>query len=139
MSTLTLSFCSPAQTKIYPEIATVVIPGCEGSIGVLPRHATMSVMLEPGLVTITPEKVYFIAGGIAHITPETCLIVTDHFQRAEEADTLVLEEQLRQHHDDLAGIEIDYKRRALEEEIKILEQQIAVLRKLGLPQNNKPK
>ena len=60
----------------------VVIPALEGDMGVMLRHSAMIVQLKRGTVTVfsdgnKPSERFYVDGGIAHITPENLMILSD--------------------------------------------------------------
>ena len=60
----------------------VVIPALEGDMGVMLRHSAMIVQLKRGTVTVFSDgqkaaSRFYVDGGIAHITPDTLMILSD--------------------------------------------------------------
>ena len=61
------------------DVDVVVLPGMDGQLGILPRHAPIITVLQPGEIIIRKggeEFPFAVSGGFAQITPE----------RAEEID-----------------------------------------------------
>jgi len=95
--TLTLRVITPERIALDREVASVRLPGLDGSIGVLPRHAPMVAALEPGLVRYrTPsgadEEALFVAGGFAEVRGATLRVVSP----AGEAPAEIDEERARE-------------------------------------------
>jgi F-type H+-transporting ATPase subunit epsilon len=71
----------PEDLLFSGEAEMVQAPGAEGEFGVLPGHAPMVVLLQPGLVKIRglshENRVVFITGGVAEITAAGCVILAD--------------------------------------------------------------
>ncbi|OFW68900.1 MAG: hypothetical protein A2621_04955 [Alphaproteobacteria bacterium RIFCSPHIGHO2_01_FULL_41_14] len=110
----------------------VVLPGIEGKIGVLPRHAPLAVKLRSGIVSLHKKgglwRHYFVWGGLASIDQEGCQIFTETFTLLDELDPLVLAEDLERYHNDLAGVTIEDERRAIDYKIAIAEAMIQAIK-----------
>ena len=62
------------------DVDIVVLPGEEGQLGVLPRHARIVTLLEPGEVLTRKsgeETSLVISGGFAQIGPDQVTILAD--------------------------------------------------------------
>ena len=69
----------------------VVIPALEGDMGVMLRHSAMIVQLKRGTVTIFSDGQkashrFYVDGGIAHITPNELMILSDMGCNLDELD-----------------------------------------------------
>lgn len=67
----------------------VLLPGSEGVMGILPRHAPALTALKFGVVTVRAqgqEEHFTIAGGIAEIQPTIITILADAAENVEEID-----------------------------------------------------
>lgn len=72
----------------------VVVPGVDGDMGVMLRHSPMIVQLRRGTVTVFPDgktvsQRFYVDGGIAHITPESLVVLSDlacDLESLDEAD-----------------------------------------------------
>ena len=74
----------------------VLMPAYEGQIGVLPNHAPMLSMLEPGVITVRGEHkeyVFIVSGGIVEIQPDQVTILADTAGNVEEIDIIRAEEE----------------------------------------------
>lgn len=68
---------------------SVVVPGSEGEMGVLPRHTPLLTTLDLGFVRVRnagEEMVFTIAGGVMEVRPEIVTILADVGERVEEID-----------------------------------------------------
>jgi len=71
------------------EVDTLIAPGVEGQLGVLPRHAAFMTMLQPGelrLVKGDEEIVLAVTGGFLEVRENKVMILADAAERAEEID-----------------------------------------------------
>ncbi len=80
------------------DVDMVVLPGEEGQLGVLPRHARIVTLLEPGEVLARKsgdETSLAISGGFAQIGPDSVTVLSDAAEYAEEIDVARAEEARR--------------------------------------------
>ena len=80
------------------DVDIVVLPGEEGQLGVLPRHARIVTLLQPGEVLTRKsgeETSLAISGGFAQIGPESVTILSDAAEYAEDIDMSRAEEARR--------------------------------------------
>lgn len=71
------------------DVDIVVLPGEEGQLGVLPRHARIVTLLQPGEVLARKsgeETALAISGGFAQIGPDSVTILSDAAEYAEDID-----------------------------------------------------
>ncbi|MCJ7622263.1 MAG: ATP synthase F1 subunit epsilon [Anaerolineaceae bacterium] len=67
----------------------VVLPGQDGTIGILPNHSPVLTVLEYGVITVRTDKVeqYFtVAGGVAEVLPDHVTVLADAAENVEEID-----------------------------------------------------
>jgi F-type H+-transporting ATPase subunit epsilon len=67
----------------------VVIPGMEGQMGILPKHAPVLTALNYGIITVkmkNMEEHFTVAGGIAEVLPDKVTILADAAENVEEID-----------------------------------------------------
>ncbi len=71
------------------DVDLVVLPGIDGQLGVLPRHAPIVTALQAGeiLARKAGEEVsMLVSGGFAQVSPEAVVVLADAAERAEEID-----------------------------------------------------
>jgi F-type H+-transporting ATPase subunit epsilon len=86
---LTLRVITPDRIALDTQVESVRVPGADGQIGILPRHAAMVAALDPGVLRYRAEgkeHLLFISGGFAEVRGETVRVVTEAGERAEEID-----------------------------------------------------
>ena len=89
MATMNLSVVTPVGSLVDTEVLEVTVPGAAGTFGVYPNHQPALIMLGGGALTYQgPEDSgeVLIRGGVAEISGDTILIITDHAELPEEAD-----------------------------------------------------
>jgi F-type H+-transporting ATPase subunit epsilon len=76
-----LEIVSPAKLLLSRDVEMVVMPGYEGDLAAMEKHAPMITLLRGGVVTIyeggNATDRFFVGGGFAEITPERCTILAD--------------------------------------------------------------
>jgi F-type H+-transporting ATPase subunit epsilon len=96
-----------AERLVYSEeVDEVVAPGVEGQLGILPHHAPLMTMLEPGELMVKKdgdELNLAISGGFMEVRPDHVIILADSAERAEEIDIARAEEARKRAQEALAG------------------------------------
>ena len=86
---LTLRVITPDRIALDTTADSVVFPGVDGLIGVLPRHAAMVAALDAGPLTYTAggtKHTLFISGGFAEVRDNTVRFVTQAGELAQHID-----------------------------------------------------
>jgi len=80
-----------AERAVYSDEADVVVaPGVEGELSILPRHAPLLTMLQPGELRIRKgdqEVDLAVSGGFLEVAQDRVIVLADTAERAEEIDT----------------------------------------------------
>jgi F-type H+-transporting ATPase subunit epsilon len=88
-----------AERMVYSEdIDALVAWGMEGQLGILPHHAPLMTMLQPGdlMIRKNKEEDYFaISGGFLEVRPDKVIILADACERADEINMARAEEAKR--------------------------------------------
>ncbi|HEX75122.1 MAG TPA: F0F1 ATP synthase subunit epsilon [Dehalococcoidia bacterium] len=95
MATLRLEITTAERQVFVDDVNLVVAPGIEGQLGILPHHAPLMTMLQPGelLVRKDSEETYMtITGGFLEVRPDKVIVLADACERAEEIDIARAEE-----------------------------------------------
>ena len=85
-----LEIVTPVRRVFEAEVSEVVLPGAEGSFGVLPGHAPMLTGLAAGVAVAKGsfgEQVLAINDGFAEVTGDRVLVMAETCEKAEEIDT----------------------------------------------------
>jgi F-type H+-transporting ATPase subunit epsilon len=79
-----------AERLVYSDDVNMVIAwGTEGQLGILPHHAPLITMLQPGELIIRKddgESYLAVSGGFLEVRPEKVVILADACERADEID-----------------------------------------------------
>jgi F-type H+-transporting ATPase subunit epsilon len=92
-----LSIVTPESLVFAGTVDSVLIPGSEGQIGVLPKHAPLVTTLQPGEISYRHEKQdhYLVVGeGFVEITQEKVIVLTDMAAHEREIDEKLEEQAL---------------------------------------------
>ena len=88
-----------AERMVYSDDVNIVIAwGLEGQLAILPHHAPLMTMLQPGELIIKNdnEETYMaVSGGFLEVRPDKVIILADACERAEEIDLARAEEAKR--------------------------------------------
>ncbi|HLF95853.1 MAG TPA: ATP synthase F1 subunit epsilon [Methylococcaceae bacterium] len=75
---------------------SVVAPGVQGEMCILPRHAPLMTRLAPGEVRLAPaegeELFFYVSGGLMETEGQTVTILADEMLRSDEIDADVARE-----------------------------------------------
>ena len=98
MSTIKLDIVTAERVAFSDEVDVVVVPGVECQLGILPHHAPLMTMLQPGELLIRKgegEIRMAVTGGFLEVRPDRVIILADAAERAEEIDIRRAEEAMR--------------------------------------------
>ncbi len=88
-----------AERAVYSdEVDIVIAPGIEGQLGILPSHAPLLTMLQPGELVVRKEgeeTAIFVSGGFLEVMQNRVTVLADVAERAEEIDIARAEEAKR--------------------------------------------
>jgi F-type H+-transporting ATPase subunit epsilon len=71
---------SPAKLLFSGDVDSVVIPGSEGEMTILPQHAPLLTSLRPGVVVVTSAtgaQRMFVRGGFAEVNPKGLTLLAE--------------------------------------------------------------
>ncbi|MBU2008998.1 MAG: F0F1 ATP synthase subunit epsilon [Chloroflexi bacterium] len=96
-----------AERLVYSDdVDVVVAPGVEGQLGILPHHAPLMTMLQPGelLLRKGKEEVSLcITGGFLEVRPDRVVVLADAAEKCEEIDLARAEAAKRRAEERLTG------------------------------------
>ena len=95
MALIRLDIVTAEQSVYSEDVDMVIAPGVQGQLGILPHHATLMTMLEPGELIIKrgSEEFYMaVSGGFLEVRPDRVIVLADSAERAEEIDMARAEE-----------------------------------------------
>ena len=115
---LTLEIVTPDRSVAHGEVDEVVMPGSEGSFGVLPGHTPMLATLTVGEIEYRRgnETSYAaVSFGFAEVLPDRVTILAQIAEVGDEIDVTRAEAAVKRARERLArpAVELDYERARL--------------------------
>jgi F-type H+-transporting ATPase subunit epsilon len=86
---LQLEIVTPERLAYSDTVDSVVLPGSEGELGVLPHHAPLLATLGVGELRIRKggeEELFAIAGGFVQVRPDKVVVMAETADMASEID-----------------------------------------------------
>ena len=96
--TIKLDIVTAERVVFSEDVDVVVAPGIEGQLGVLPHHAPLMSILQPGELLVRKGGTEFclaVSGGFLEVRPDRIIVLADAAERAEEIDITRAEEAKR--------------------------------------------
>ena len=98
MATFKLELVTAERLVYSDDVSMVTAWGTEGQLSILPHHAPLITMLQPGELIIRKdngESYLAVSGGFLEVRPEKVVILADACERADEIDIARAEEARR--------------------------------------------
>lgn len=90
MSAVIFEVVTPERKILREEVESVVVPGAEGYLGILPRHTPLLTTLKPGVVHYRTAggktERLAVSGGFMEAGPDRAVILADTAELASEID-----------------------------------------------------
>lgn len=89
MTPIRLEIVTAERVVFSEEVESVVAPGIEGQLGILPHHAPLMTTLQTGDLRVRKNGEEFsmaISGGFFEVRPDRIIVLADVAERAEEID-----------------------------------------------------
>ena len=101
MATISFDLVSPENLIFNDDVGTIIVPGKDGDLGVLPGHSQVMSSLRPGRVMVYSEdknlvKSFFVSGGFAEINPEKCIILAESVVELNSLDKSSIEKEIEE-------------------------------------------
>jgi F-type H+-transporting ATPase subunit epsilon len=96
---LLLEIVTPERQVFSEQVDSVVCPGIEGELGVLPHHAPLLTTLGVGELRIRrggEEEFFAIAGGFLQVRPDKVVVMAETADMASEIDIEKAQEARRE-------------------------------------------
>ena len=107
---------SPEQLLVSGEVEEVLVPGAEGDMTVLAKHAPVLTTLRPGLLDIGfpggKSQRFFIRGGFAEVNPEGLTVLAETAIDLDELKAEQLAQAIKDAEEDVADLKDDAHDRA---------------------------
>jgi F-type H+-transporting ATPase subunit epsilon len=115
---------SPARLLFSGDVASVIIPGTEGEMTILPQHAPVLSTLRPGIVTVakdggTQEKI-FVRGGFAEVNAKGLTVLAETAIPMSELDASAMSAQIKTAEDEVTAAKDDEGKRKANESLEQL-------------------
>ena len=111
MSILRFEFVAQDHILYEGDVNMVIIPGTDGVIGIMPKHAPLMAVVAPGEVMVRvdgQEDEYFVVGGgFVEVRPDKVVLVARSGEFAAEIDAVRAEKALHRAEEYLASPERD--------------------------------
>jgi len=98
VATFRLEIVTAEKMIFSDDVSAVMAWGVEGQLGILPHHAPLMTMLQPGDLMIRKDKeeeYLIISGGFLEVRPDKVIILADACERIDEIDIARAEEAKR--------------------------------------------
>ncbi|RLB30742.1 MAG: F0F1 ATP synthase subunit epsilon [Deltaproteobacteria bacterium] len=98
MTTFRLELVTAERLVYSDDVNMVIAWGIEGQLGILPHHAPLMTMLQPGeLIVKKGDEEFYLAvtGGFLEVRPDKVIILADACERADEIDVARAQEARR--------------------------------------------
>ena len=96
---LQLEIVTPERLAYSDTVDSVVLPGAEGEMGILPHHAPLLATLGVGELRIRKggeEEFFAIAGGFVQVRPDKVVVMAETADMAAEIDLEKAQEARRE-------------------------------------------
>ncbi|MEZ5873563.1 MAG: F0F1 ATP synthase subunit epsilon [Hyphomicrobiales bacterium] len=107
---------SPERLLVSADVEQVLVPGAEGDMTVLAKHAPVLTTLRPGLLDIGfpngQHQRFFIRGGFAEVNPNGLIVLAETAIDLDELKAEQLAQAIKDAEEDVADLTNDAKDRA---------------------------
>jgi len=110
LATMRLDIVTAEKLVYSDEVSSVVAPGAEGQLGILPNHAPLLTSLKPGELKVLKEGEetnIAVSGGFLEVLKNVVTILADTAERAEDIDVERAEAALKRAQEKVNSSESD--------------------------------
>ncbi|MEP4107116.1 MAG: F0F1 ATP synthase subunit epsilon [Nitratireductor sp.] len=97
---------SPERLLVSEDVESVVVPGAEGEMTVMAKHAPVMTTVQPGIVTVKSAAGkadrYVVFGGFADILPEGCTLLAESATHVDDIDREGLARRIQDAREDVS-------------------------------------
>jgi F-type H+-transporting ATPase subunit epsilon len=89
MATMSLEIITAERQVYQDEVEMVVAPGMDGQLGILPHHAPLMTILQPGEILVRKEgtdSYLAVSGGYMEVIGNKVTILADACEHSDEID-----------------------------------------------------
>lgn len=110
---------SPERLLVSADVTAVVIPGTDGEMTVMAKHAPAMTTVKAGIVKLSKadgvEDKFVVFGGFADILPTGCTLLAESAIHMDELNSATLESRIEAARNDLSDAEHHEHRSAIED------------------------
>lgn len=96
MSPIRFEFVAQTGRVLEDDVDMVIAPGADGILGILPRHAPLMAVVQPGEVVVKkagqPDRYFAVGGGFLEVRPDKVVLLARSGEAAEDIDVARAEE-----------------------------------------------
>ena len=101
MTKISFDLVSPENLVFNDDVGTIIIPGKDGDLGILPGHSKVISSLRPGRVMVYSEekkliKSFFVSGGFAEINPAKCIVLAESVIEIDSLEKTSIEKEIQE-------------------------------------------
>ncbi len=89
MASIAVDIMSPERLVMHTQADSVVVPAADGELGILPHHAPLLAMLEPGEIRLrrgNDVEIFAVSGGFIEVINNRISIFAETAEMAQEID-----------------------------------------------------
>ena len=122
--TFEFELVSPEKLLISRQVEMVVVPGGDGTFGVLRGHVPLISNVRPGVIDVYDRRPVaserlFVAGGFAEVTGERCTVLVESVIAVGDLDRDQLDREVADLSEDLADAKAEADRKAIEGKLAV--------------------
>ena len=122
--TFEFELVSPEKVLISRQVEMVVVPGGDGTFGVLRGHVPLISNVRPGVIEVYDRRPVaserlFVAGGFAEVTGERCTVLVESVTSVGDLDRDQLDREVADLSEDLADAKADADRKEIEGKLAV--------------------
>ena len=110
---------SPERLLVSEQVESVIIPGSEGEMTVMARHAPVMTTIKPGVVTVKSTagatERYVVFGGSGYILTEVSTLLSESATRVADIDRADLARRIQEAREDVVDAKDDQTRTTAEQ------------------------
>lgn len=100
MATMQCDVVSAKESIYSGQISMLIARGAGGELGILPGHAPLITLLQPGAIRVQlaggQEEIVYVSGGVLEVQPNVITVLADTAIRADNLDEAAILEARKQ-------------------------------------------
>lgn len=113
-NSILLDIVSAEEAVFSGQVRSIIVTGSQGELGIHPGHSALITPIKPGQVVANlvdgEPAVFFVAGGILEVQPDSVTVLSNTARRAEDLDEAAVSaaKELAEKHLKDSQAEFDY-------------------------------